>query len=296
MNAVNGTAAPAVTAACFRNERRSIEPPSSLARVGGVWPSSMSISQRSRKLVVTVGGIIARLDSLEVSMSASATSITSRLPAIAVLAVIASAIGVQPSLQAQTAVRRPMTFLDMQQMRQVGSPTPSPDRRLLLYTLSTPDWKEAKRQTDLYLVSMQTGTSSTRQMTFTKEKNETSPQWAPDGSYFFFLSNREAPENSSTRNQLYMMRPDGGEARRLSDTREGVSEYRISRDGRWLVYGSGKSGEEQLYRLPLAAIETATAEQITKHPTGITSWQWAPDSRRIYFVTPDQIDEDEKIR
>ena len=50
-----------------------------------------------------------------------------------------------------------MTFLDMQQMRQVGSPTPSPDRRWLLYTLSTPDWKEAKRQTDLYLVSMQTG-------------------------------------------------------------------------------------------------------------------------------------------
>ncbi|MGH9222063.1 MAG: hypothetical protein ACRD1W_22325, partial [Vicinamibacterales bacterium] len=89
-------------------------------------------------------------------MSASATSITSRLTAIAVLAVIASAIGVQPSLQAQTAVRRPMTFLDMQQMRQVGSPTPSPDRRLLLYTLSTPDWKEAKRFTDLYLVSMQT--------------------------------------------------------------------------------------------------------------------------------------------
>src|SRR5687768_10904 len=54
MNAVNGTAAPAVTAACFRNERRSIEPPSSLARVGGVWPSSMSAGQRSRKLVVTV--------------------------------------------------------------------------------------------------------------------------------------------------------------------------------------------------------------------------------------------------
>ena len=229
-------------------------------------------------------------------MSASARSITSRLAAIAVLAVIASATGVQPSLQAQTAVRRPMTFLDMQQMRQVGSPTPSPDRRLLLYTLSTPDWKEGKRFTDLYLVSMQTGTSSTRQLTFTKDKDETSPQWTPDGSQFFFLSNREAPEDSSSRNQLYLMRPDGGEARRLTDAREGVSEYRISRDGRWLAYRTGKSGEEQLYRLPIATIDTAAAEQITKHPTGVSSWQWAPDSRRIYFVTPDRIDEDEKAR
>ena len=211
------------------------------------------------------------------------------------LAVIAGLLSMSGGIQAQTA-RRPMTFLDMQQMRQIGSPTPSPDRRLLLYTLSTPDWKEAKRQTDLYVVAMQGGIASTRQLTFTKEKNETAPQWTPDGTQFFFLSNREAPENSSSRNQLYIMRPDGGEARRLTDTREGVSEYRLSRDGRWLAYRSGKSGEEQLYRLPLASIETASAEQITRHPTGVTTWQWAPDSRRIYFVTPDQIDQDEKIR
>jgi dipeptidyl aminopeptidase/acylaminoacyl peptidase len=227
-------------------------------------------------------------------MHVSVSAVT-RLAAIAALVFMAAPNG-YPPLQAQTATRRPMTFLDMQQMKQVGSPTPSPDRRLMLYTLSTPDWKEARRQTDLYVVSMQTGVSSTRQLTFTKEKNETAPQWAPDGAQFFFLSNREAPEDAASRNQLYIMRPDGGEARRLTDAREGVAEFRISRDGRWLAYRSGKSGEEQLYRLPLATIETATAEQITTHPTGISSWQWAPDSRRIYFVTPDHIDADEKAR
>jgi dipeptidyl aminopeptidase/acylaminoacyl peptidase len=228
----------------------------------------------------------------------AATVTTARRVTVIVGLVVAAASSEVPSLQAQNSAARPMTFLDMQQLRQVGSPTPSPDRRLLLYTLSTPDWKEAKRQTDLYLVSMQTGVSSTRQLTFTREKNETSPRWAPDGSVFFFLSNREAPEDAASRNQLYVMRPDGGEARRLSDTQEGVSEYAISRDGRWLAYRSGKTGEEQLYRLPLAEIDSATAraEQITKHPTGVQSWRWAPDSRRIYFVTPDRIDEDEKAR
>ena len=228
-------------------------------------------------------------------MLAATTTTARRIAAIVALAVLASS-DTLPPLQAQTGAARPMTFLDMQQMKQVGSPTPSPDRRFLLYTLSTPDWKEAKRQTDLYLVSMQTGVSSTRQMTFTKEKNESSPRWAPDGTSFFFLSNREAPESAASRNQLYVMRPDGGEARRLTDAKEGVSEYAISKDGRWLAYRSGKTGEEQLYRLPLASIDTATAEQLTKHPTGVRSWQWAPDSRRIYFVTPDRIDEDEKAR
>jgi dipeptidyl aminopeptidase/acylaminoacyl peptidase len=191
---------------------------------------------------------------------------------------------------------RPMTFLDVRQMRSIGAPTPSPDGRWLLYTLSTPDWKEAKSQTDLYLVSVEQGVSSTRQMTFTRARNETSPAWARDGRAFFFLSNREAPADAERRNQLYLMRPDGGEAQRLTDAREGVRDFAVSKDGRWVAYRSGKDGEEQLYRLPLNGIETASAEQITRHPTGVDTWRWAPDGRRIYFIAPDLVDADEKAR
>jgi dipeptidyl aminopeptidase/acylaminoacyl peptidase len=198
-------------------------------------------------------------------------------------------------LRAQTALR-PMTFLDMRQMRSVNDPTPSPDGQWMLYTQSTPDWKEAKSQTDIYLVSIKQGVSSTRQMTFTNEKNESTPRWTGDGRAFFFLSNREAPENASSRNQLYIMRPDGGEAQRVTDAREGVRDYQISKDGKWVVFRSGKDDEEQLYRLPVAGIETATAEQLTKHETGVGTWRFAPDSARIYFVAPDTVDKDEKAR
>src|SRR5688572_13545512 len=204
-----------------------------------------------------------------------------------VMAAIAAALLI-PSLasldaQAPATAVRPMTFLDVQQMRQVASPTPSPDGRWMLYTLSTPDWKEGKRQTDIHLVSVEQGVSSTRQMTFTKDKNESSPRWARDGSFFAFLSNREAPESAANRNQLYVMRPDGGEAQRITDAKEGVADFRFSRDGRSLVYRSGKAGEEQLYRLPVQTLRSAAPDQITRHATGIESWQWSPDSRRIYF-------------
>ena len=193
--------------------------------------------------------------------------------------------------------KRPMTFLDVQHMRSTGSPTPSPDGKWLLYTVSTPDWKEARRQTDIHVVSLQQGVSTSKQLTFTKEKNETSPAWAKDGSFFLFLSNREAPESAATRNQVYVMRPDGGEARRITDAREGVADFSLSKDGKWLVYKSGKAGEEQLYRLPVKGIEESpAAEQLTKHPTGIGTWRWAPDSKRIYFTSPDNADPDEKLR
>ena len=119
-------------------------------------------------------------------------------------------------LNAQDAAKRPMTFLDVQHLRQAASLAVSPDRQLVLYTLSVPDWKEAKRQTDIYVVGTKDGLSSTRQLTFTKEKNEASPAWARDGSFFAFLSNRDAPAGSATQNQLYAMRVDGGEARQIT--------------------------------------------------------------------------------
>lgn len=199
--------------------------------------------------------------------------------------------------QGQTAAaKRPMTFLDMQKMRQIGAPTPSPDGRWLLYTVSTPDWKEAKRQTDIYLVSIEKGLTSTRQLTFTKDKNEADPRWAKDGSFFVFASNRDAPSTSATQNQLYLMRVDGGEARKITEAKEGVSTFALSHDGKWLAYRGGKTGEEQLYRLPVEGIDTATADALTKQPAGVGRWEWAPDDRRIYFVGADASDGDEKAR
>jgi dipeptidyl aminopeptidase/acylaminoacyl peptidase len=194
----------------------------------------------------------------------------------------------------QAGARRPMTFLDGLQMRRAGSMDPSHDGRWMLYTITTPDWEEAEQQSDIYLVSLEEGVSATRQMTFTEDKNETSPEWSPDDSFFLFLSNRDATGNN--RNQLYLMRPNGGEARRITDRRDGVANFAFSPDGHWLVFRSGRGGDAQLYRLPVDAITTAEAEQLTEQEAGIEDWEWAPDSRRIYFITPDTLDADEETR
>ncbi len=190
---------------------------------------------------------------------------------------------------------RPMSFLDMQQTRQAGGQAVSPDGKWLLYTLSTPDWKEAKRQSDVYLVSMTQGVADTRQLTFTKDKNETSPTWLPDGKSFVFASNREAPANTSA-NQLYWMRPDGGEARRITDAKDGVGAFDFTRDGKWLVFAAGKADEQQLQVIPVAGMDSAKATALTKHATAIRWWKVSRDSRTLYYLAADTLDTDEKLR
>ena len=221
-------------------------------------------------------------------------------------------VGAAAALGAQAP--RPMTFLDAQNMRQIATPDLSGDGKSLLYTLSVPDWNQARRQTDIYMVSVDRGLPSARQLTFTKDKNETSPRWSRDGSFLAFLSDRDAPAAPAgaaaaagggrggaggARNQLFVMRLDGGEAKRVTDAREGVSNFSFSKDGKWIAYTAGRAGEEQIYTLGVADLwqgDTPRPTQLTRHATGVGTWQWSPDGKRIYFVTPDSVDRDERLR
>jgi Tol biopolymer transport system component len=99
-------------------------------------------------------------------------------------------------------------------------------------------------------VNVDQGLSSTRQLTFTKDKNETSPRWSHDGTFIAFLSDRDAPTppaggaaagggggrggagGGGARNQLFVLRLDGGEAKRVTDAREGVSNFQFTNDGK----------------------------------------------------------------
>lgn len=199
------------------------------------------------------------------------------------------------TLGAAQAAKRPMTFLDVQLMKQAGSPALSPDGRFLAYTLSTMNWKDARRSTDIWVVTTDRGAASARQLTYTADKSENSPRWSRDGSFFVFSSNRDAP-NNGTQQQLYVMRPDGGEARKITSATDGVGQFAFTRDGRWLAYSAGKTDEQQVWLLPVAGIESATPVQLTKHATPVRSWQLSFDSRTLVFTAPDTVDKDNKAR
>ena len=93
-----------------------------------------------------------------------------------VVSLAAFALGA-PLTPGSAQAPRPMTFMDQQLMRQAGGTALSPDGNWMVYTISVPNWKEAKRYTDIYVGNPRGGLSSTRQVTLTDDKNQNAPRW-----------------------------------------------------------------------------------------------------------------------
>ena len=211
--------------------------------------------------------------------------------ALALVAVAAAPL----ALQAQ----QPMSWMDERLMANPGDWTPSPDGTRMLYTIEVPDWAEASSQTDLHLVDMDEGVASSRQLTFTTEASEESPVWSPDGDWFVFRSDRDPGEEGLSGDQLYLMSPNGGEARRITAAEHGVEDVHFSPDGTWLVYQSGEDGREQLHALAvegLSAPGVIESTALTDEPAGIEDWAFSADGGTIYFSRPLSFDEAEHAR
>ena len=175
--------------------------------------------------------------------------------------------------------KRAMTFLDVIQMRSVYGGDISPDGKFFIYEIYVPDWEKNTKFSDIYITPIG---GKTKQMTFTKDKDEGYPKWYKDGSFFAFLSNC-----SEDKSQIYFMRPDGGEARKVTDDKFGASSYEWSRDGKYLAYLGGRPEERQIWIMPGKG---GDAEKLTDHEIPVSSFLWNPDSRKIYFIAPDNVD------
>lgn len=191
--------------------------------------------------------------------------------------------------------KRPMTFMDVMNMRSASAGTISPDGRWFLYSLSTLEWEKGKRFTDVWLVNTERGPSSARRMTTTKDKNEEQPLWLSDSRRLLFLSDRESVEGK-TASQLYMMPIDGGEARRVSDAKDGVTAVGTSRDGRWVGFLAGKDDERSLWLISTDSLEDGRPRQRVTRASGISWWAFSPDNRTIWFTSPDSTDAANKKR
>ena len=129
---------------------------------------------------------------------------------------------------------RPWTTDDILALRVVTDANLSPDGRTVAYVVESLNAEKDAYQTDVWLVATAGGEA---RALATSIANDDTPRWSPDGRFLAFLSERPRPgatadEAADAKRQVWLIRPDGGEAVPLTSAPGAVSAFEWSADGK----------------------------------------------------------------
>ncbi len=197
---------------------------------------------------------------------------------------------------------------DLIGLEAIGEARISPDGKWIAYTVAEADFDEDAYVSQIWLVDL-----SGNPFPLTRgSKSSTRPRWSPDGKWLSFLSSRHDDVA-----QVFAIRPSGGEAIRLTDSKAGVSNYAWSSSGKRMAYiateaesAYSKSRDEHmgafhvvrreyehrhLWTLDVAEAlgEPTAGEQHTRgEDFSLRDLSWSPDGEKIAFsatINPDLI-------
>lgn len=190
--------------------------------------------------------------------------------------------------------------------RLVGDPQISPDGARVAFTVTIADRESDENHTAIWAVASDGG--EPQQLTF--GKRDASPRWSPDGGFLAFLGIREGDERA----QVCLLPTTGGEARRLTSVKSGVSGFVWSPDSTRIAFTSSVGTDDRnapvvIERLGFKADGTGLLRDRRTHvfvvpvaggdPAQLTSGDfsaaapaWSPDSSQIAFASAMHEDRD----
>src|SRR5579871_4639237 len=110
------------------------------------------------------------------------------------------------------------------QVRDVAQVCVSPDGRRVAYTVCDSVMTEDKSENVTQIYVADAGAADGVQVTFAPQSSG-NPQWSPDGACLAFTSKR------NEKNNLYLLRMEGGEAEPLTDLKADAGGFAWSSDG-----------------------------------------------------------------
>ncbi len=108
----------------------------------------------------------------------------------------------------------------------------------IVFEAEVADWDKNRYDRELWLSK---NGAKPFQITNNAKNSSNRPDWSPNGEWIAFLSNR------SGKNQIQLIRTDGGESFQLTDTEKNISGFEWSPDGKKIAFlqSEDKSKEEK---------------------------------------------------
>jgi dipeptidyl aminopeptidase/acylaminoacyl peptidase len=130
------------------------------------------------------------------------------------------------------AQKRPFDANAMMELKRISDPQLSPDGKWMTFTVQTVDVAANKKPTQIWIVSGPDGSGAApRQITSEGDSNQRA-RWSPDSKRIAYISDRGGSS------QIWLMDPDGGNAKQVTNLPTEADGELFSPDGKNLVFTS----------------------------------------------------------
>jgi len=139
-----------------------------------------------------------------------------------------------PRAAARRAARKPpLTVEALWAIRRLASPTLSPDGAHACAAVTSFDMEGNDSSTELWLFATGVaGKAASKARRLTSGDKDSDPKWSPDGRRIAFTAKRKDDDEP----QIYLIAPDGGEAKRLTSQANGCAALKWFPDGRRIAF------------------------------------------------------------
>jgi len=201
------------------------------------------------------------------------------------------------------AAKRPWTLDDVLKVREVTEPQASPDGKRVVFVAAEASDETNSLNTDLYLATIPAaGASLGEAIRLTRSsKGDHVPRWSPAGDRIAFISARDPEKKSDEKgSQVWLIRPDGGEAWQAGVVKGDADRIAWSPDGTTLAVLAAETvspdrkkrekdkddwtvvdSEFQRNQVWLVNVGSGAAVQVTRGAVHFTDLDWSPDGTRL---------------
>lgn len=149
--------------------------------------------------------------------------------------ILAGVVFLMTAALAGEVQRRPMTVDDVLNIVQVEDAMISPDGQWVFFSKSELDWGKNKREKKFYMISANGGEA----FPYIGKEGGSNFKFSPDGQYLAFFREQEKKQ------QIFLMRTNGGEAVRLTEHKNGISVFKWANDSQRIFFVADEPRSEK---------------------------------------------------